>query len=196
MAFGPDGRLFTGGLDTVVLGWDVRPPRDEAKGTLADAWEALADADGKKGFQAQGRFLAEPGKGVEWIAARVAPVRHPDAARVKALIADLDSDDFATRERATADLKEHGPVTEAALREAVAKAPSAEARRRAEDLLREMANRVTPPRELRALRAVEVLEWIGTEEARARLLELTKGSPDARLTREAAAACKRLEGRK
>ena len=33
-------------------------------------------------------------------------------------------------------------------------------------------------------------------EARARLLELTKGAPDARLTREAAATCKRLEGRK
>jgi RNA polymerase sigma factor (sigma-70 family) len=27
LAFGPDGRLFTGGLDTVVLGWDARPPR-------------------------------------------------------------------------------------------------------------------------------------------------------------------------
>src|SRR5947208_17114699 len=26
LAFGPDGRLFTGGLDTLVLGWDVRPP--------------------------------------------------------------------------------------------------------------------------------------------------------------------------
>jgi hypothetical protein len=42
---------------------------------------------------------------------------------------------------------------------------------------------------------VEVLEWIATPEARARLLELGKGAPDARLTREAAAACKRLEGR-
>jgi RNA polymerase sigma factor (sigma-70 family) len=31
LAFGPDGRLFTGGLDTVVLGWDVWPPRDPAR---------------------------------------------------------------------------------------------------------------------------------------------------------------------
>ena len=30
LAFGPDGRLFTGGLDTVVLGWDVQPPRGTA----------------------------------------------------------------------------------------------------------------------------------------------------------------------
>src|SRR4029077_20019575 len=70
VAFGPDGRLFTGGLDTVVLGWDVRPPRDAAKGTLAEAWEALADTDAKAGFQAQGRFLAEPTKAVEWLPAR------------------------------------------------------------------------------------------------------------------------------
>jgi RNA polymerase sigma factor (sigma-70 family) len=35
VAFGPDGRLFTGGLDTVVLGWDVRPPRGPAQGSLA-----------------------------------------------------------------------------------------------------------------------------------------------------------------
>jgi HEAT repeat protein len=196
VAFGPDGRLFTGGLDTVVLRWDVRPPRDAVRGTLADAWEALTDADAKAAFQAQGRFLAEPAQAVEWLAARISPARPLDPSRVKALIADLDHNDFATRERATADLREHGPVAAAALREVVAKSSSPEARRRAEGLLREMDNGVTPPRELRALRAVEVLEWVATPEARARLLELTNGAPDARLTREAAAACKRLGVRK
>jgi WD40 repeat protein len=194
LAFGPDGRLFTGGLDTTVLGWDVRPPRDTAKGTLADAWESLVDADAKAGFQAQGRFLAEPARAVEWFAARISPVSPPDPARLKALVADLDKDDFATRERATAALKEHGAAAAAALREVVAKSNSAEARRRAEGLLRDLERRGIPPRELRALRAVEVLEWIATKEARAGLLELTKGDPDARLTREAAAACKRLTG--
>jgi RNA polymerase sigma factor (sigma-70 family) len=196
VAFGPDGRLFTGGLDTVVLGWDVRPPRGAAKGTLGDAWEALTDADGKAGFQAQGRFLAEPAKAVEWFSARLTPVERPDPSRVKALIADLDSDDFTTRERATAELKGHWPMTAAALREVAAKSPSAEARRRAEGLLGEMENGVIPPRELRALRAVEVLEWIATPEARARLIDLAKGAPEAPLTRAAAAACKRLEGKK
>jgi hypothetical protein len=196
LAFGPDGRLFTGGLDTVVLGWDVRPPRDAATGTLAAAWEALTEADGKVGFQAQGRFLAEPAKAVAWFAARISPARPPDPARVKILSADLDKNDFATRERATAELKEHGRVAAAALRAVVANSSSAEARRRAAALLREMENGATPPHELRALRAVEVLEWIATPEARAGLLELTKGAPDARLTREAEAAHKRLEGRK
>src|SRR5207244_2274904 len=92
LAFGPDGRLFTGGLDTVVLGWDVRPPRDSVKGSLADAWAALVHSEATTGFQAQGRFLAEPDKAVEWFAARVAPAVVPDPLRVKSLIADLDND--------------------------------------------------------------------------------------------------------
>jgi RNA polymerase sigma factor (sigma-70 family) len=196
VAFGPDGRLFTGGLDTIVLGWDVRPARDAVLGALADAWEVLGDADAKKGFPAQGRFLAEPGKAVEWLASRITPVERPDPSRVKAQIADLDNDEFATRERATAQLKEHWPMTAAALREAAAKSASAEARRRANDIIREMENGAVPSRELRALRAVELLEWVATKEARDLLRDLTKGAPEARVTREAAAACKRLEERK
>jgi hypothetical protein len=63
-------------------------------------------------------------------------------------------------------------------------------------LLKEMENGVIPQRELRALRAVEVLEWVASPEARAHLLQMTIGVPESRVTREAAAACKRLEGRK
>jgi RNA polymerase sigma factor (sigma-70 family) len=198
LAFGPRPfgcpRLFSGGLDTTVLAYDVRPPQGED--TLADAWQALADAGAKAGFRAQGRFLAEPARAVEWFKLRLKPAGRPDPSRVKALIADLDNDNFATRERATAELKDHWPAAAAAVREVVAKSPSAEARRRAEGLLREMEEGVTPRHELRAVRAVEVLEWVATPEARALLLTLAKGAPDARLTREAAAACKRLEGRK
>jgi RNA polymerase sigma factor (sigma-70 family) len=196
LAFGPDGRLFTGGLDTVVLGWDVRPPRGPDRGTVADAWAALADADAKAGFQAQGRFLAESGEAVKWFAARLSPAAVPDPSRVKALIADLNHANFATRARATAALKEHWPVTAAALRAVMAKASSDEARRRAEGIVREMEKGVAPPDVLRALRAAEVLEWIATKEARALLRELANGGPGARLTVEAAAACQRLEGRK
>jgi RNA polymerase sigma factor (sigma-70 family) len=195
LAFGPDGRLFTGGLDTVVLGWDVRPPGDAARGTLAQAWEALARPDAQAGFLAQGRFLAEPGKAVACLAARLTPAVRPDPSRVKALIADLGDDDFATRERATAALEEHWPATAAALREAVTKSSSAEARRRAERILREMGQGPTPG-QLRGLRAAEVLEWIATDEARTLLRELAKGAPEFGLTREAVAACRRLEGRK
>jgi WD40 repeat protein len=151
LAFGPNGRLYSGGLDTVVLGWDLRPPQNTAQGTLAGAWKTLAEADGTAGFQAQGRFLAEPAQAVEWFAARITPAPALDPARMKTLIADLDHANFATRERATANLREHRPVAAAALREVVAKASSAEARRRAEGLLREIENGITPPRQLQDL---------------------------------------------
>ncbi len=196
LAFGPDGRLFSGGRDTVIFGWDVRPSGVKIKGSLAEAWDALAGADAKGAFQAQGRFLAESDRAVEWLATRVSPAKPADPAHVKALIGDLDRDDFATRERAAAELRELGASAAAALREALTNSPSAEVRRRAEELLQNQENGVIPPGELRSLRAVEVLEWIATPEARARLVELAKGAPAARITREAAASCKRLEGTK
>jgi hypothetical protein len=133
---------------------------------------------------------------VAWFVARLTPAVAPDPARVKALIADLGNDDFDTRTRATTELTKLWPATEAALREFAAKAPALEARRRAEGIVREMDKAITPPDALRALRAAEVLEWSATKEGRTLLLELAKGAPDAQLTRDAAAACKRLEARK
>src|SRR5262249_8894547 len=128
-------------------------------------------------------------------AARLTPAARLDSSRVKTLIADLNSNNFATRTRATAELKEHWPATATALREVVAKAATLEARRRAEGIVQNMEKGVTPS-QLQALRAVEVLEWIATKEARACLHELTKGAPNAPLTGEAAAAYKRLARRK
>ncbi len=192
VAFGPDGRLFTGGLDTVVRAWDVRPPRTPHRGTLAEAWQALADPDAKTGFAAQGRFRAEPDQTVAWFAARLRPAVAPDPARVRADIADLGSEDYATRVRVAETLRALWPATEAVLRDSAAKATTVEARRRAEGMIRAMEQAITPPDALRALRAAEVLEWIATPQARALLRELARGDPHARLTRDSAAACRRL----
>jgi hypothetical protein len=48
------------------------------------------------------------------------------------------------------------------------------------------------PEDLRAARALEVLEHLGTADARALLRALAGGSPGARLTGEARAALQRL----
>ncbi len=193
LAFGPDGQLFSGGLDTLVLRREVRRPRVADRGSLENAWAALAQADGATGFHAQEQFLAEPSRSVEWFTTRVTPARPLDPARMRLLLATLSHDDYSRREQATAELKEFWPLAKAGLREVVDKSPSPEARRRAAAILEEMAERAMSPGELRALRAAEVLEWIGTPEARALLRKLTSGSPDAQLTRDASAACKRLE---
>jgi hypothetical protein len=81
---------------------------------------------------------------------------------------------------------------ESALRRAHAKPASLEARRRIEQLLDSLTTTVPSPDMLRQLRALAVLERIGSEPARALLRELASGTPDARLTREASATVARL----
>jgi hypothetical protein len=65
-----------------------------------------------------------------------APPGRASADHIARLVAQLDADDFAAREGASAALLRIGPPAEAALRKALAESPSAEVRRRARDLLR------------------------------------------------------------
>jgi hypothetical protein len=67
-------------------------------------------------------------------------------------------------------------------------------RRRATRLLEQIGREITPG-QLRSLRAVEVLERLGTPEARTALEDLARGTPEARQTREAKASLDRLAGR-
>ena len=71
-------------------------------------------------------------------------------------------------------------------------ARSPEAARRLDALLTQAANVEPSPALLRGLRAIAVLEQIGTPEAKQLLLNLAAGAPEARLTREAKAALGRL----
>jgi hypothetical protein len=113
-------------------------------------------------------------------------------AAVDKLIADLDDDSFPVREKATHELEQAGQAAKEALVKALAAKPAPEKRRRLEELL-ERLGRTGPTRELlRPLRAVELLERIGTPEARQVLEALGKGDAGARLTQEATAALRRL----
>jgi hypothetical protein len=118
-----------------------------------------------------------------------------DTDRVAKLIADLDADELEKRETATDELAKLGKAAEATLRAEQKKgaSASAEVRVRLGQLLDRLEKGELPPDERRALRAVEVLEMIGTQEARAALAGLAKGAADAVLTREAKAAMERLE---
>ena len=125
------------------------------------------------------------------------PVPKPDPVRVAALIRDLDSDDFETREKATRELALFGDVAAPALREA-AKSSSPETRRRANELLAPLESwryPLTKGEALRSVRAIEVLEHSGTAEARQLLKALASGAAEHHLTREAAAALRRLNRR-
>ena len=117
----------------------------------------------------------------------VTPVPKDQVLNTRISASDLD---VLKRAAALAGVSTSAFVTEAALREA-ATSPSLEVRRRAEGVIREMNLGVTP-RTLQALRAAEVLEWIGTRSARQVVEELSRGRADALLTREARATLARM----
>ena len=85
-----------------------------------------------------------------------------------------------------------GELAEGALRRLVESKPSVEAGRRAEELLDKLRGGRASGELLRSLRAVEVLEDVGTPQARHLLNTLAGGTPEARLTREAKASSRRL----
>jgi hypothetical protein len=112
------------------------------------------------------------------------------------LVADLGSKQFPRRDRAARELEKLGDRVETALQQALERGPSLEVRRRIEGLLARCAETAVPaPEQLRVLRALEVLERIGSAEARRILQTLAGGAAEARLTREAAASARRLAGR-
>jgi HEAT repeat protein len=122
------------------------------------------------------------------------PAEPASAEKVKRLIKELDSKEFQVREAASRRLAELGEQTEPLLEAALKAKPTLEQRRRIEQLLSAIPM-LQPPEQLRGLRAIEVLEHIGTPEAQDVLTTLGKGAPEARVTREAKASLERLAKR-
>jgi hypothetical protein len=90
-------------------------------------------------------------------------------------------------------LEDLGDLAEPALRQTLANKPTLEVRRRVQAILERLRGPVTRPEVLQALRAVAVLEDIGTPAASRLLEDLAKGAPEARQTREAQASLRRLD---
>jgi WD40 repeat protein len=199
--FSRDGRrLASAGHDATILVWDLTGrAAAETDGAvpladkdLARLWANLGDEQSAgRAYQAMRALLRFPEEAVGLLRKHLRPVPTADAARVARWLADLDSPDFAVREGATEELRRRGEAVEPALRKALDGRPAPEVRRRVKLLLEGLggANR------LRAARAVEVLERLGTAEARRLLETLAGGAPDARLTQEAKAALARLNAR-
>src|SRR5262249_51795773 len=114
------------------------------------------------------------------------PVSRTEGDRIARLIADLDGERFAVRQQAAAELAAFGDLARPALKKALTTATSLEQRRRLEGLLARPAS--LGPESLRDLRALEVLEYLATPEARQVLRGLADGAPEGWLTRQARAA--------
>ncbi len=141
LAFSPDGGLLaTWGRDTTILVWDVaalthrndlaRLPR----ASVADAWGRLG-GQADVAHTAVWQMTADPEQSVPFLAERLRPAIAPDRQKVTRWIAELDSDDYSTRERAAAELEKCAGVIRETLRASLRAAPSAEAKRRLKHLL-------------------------------------------------------------
>jgi hypothetical protein len=86
-----------------------------------------------------------------------------------------------------------GELAEPALRTGLEGKPSLEVRRRVEQLLKRLEEQLPTPERLRTLRAIAVLEKIGTAEACELLRSLAEGAAGAGPTREAKSALRRLD---
>jgi RNA polymerase sigma factor (sigma-70 family) len=197
-ALSPDGRLAaTAGADTTILVWDLtdsRPaPRELAREEMEGLWNRLNDTDDRRGYRAAAVLAAVPRQSVPFLGERLRPVVAADEvvkANVARLVADLDSDSFAEREKATASLKAIGPAAEPLIRKALETILAAETKRRLEDVHKSFAE--DSPESLRDVRAVRALERIRTPEARQLLEKLASGEAKAVMTREAKTALRRL----
>jgi hypothetical protein len=192
LTFAPGGQLLSGSLDTTVLAWDIRPPRVAASVPLESAWKDLATRESSESFKSAGRFPATPADAVKFFAENVKPAEGPDPTRIQRLLADLDSDQFDVRRQASAELEKIGEPAAPALHKALEGEPSSEARKRIEDVLKKTDNLAPQGELLRSLRAIEVLEMIGTAEAKAVLRDLARGATGASVTRAAKEALDRM----
>lgn len=201
MTFSRDGRrLASGSKDTTVLVWDltaglgIAPSKDFTAAQLDGFWRDLAGDDATKAYQSIWQLAGTPKQSLPFLQKRLRPVPVPDAKRISQLLADLDSEDFKVRTTAHEELEKLGETAAAALRATAEKTPSAEVGRRVKELLDKLktARRTPSPERVRVLRAVEVLEHIGTPEARQILKGLAEGSTGAQLTQEAKESLGRL----
>jgi RNA polymerase sigma factor (sigma-70 family) len=198
LTFTSDGkRLISGSADTTAFVWNVAPlvgksatPASELTAKELDAaWIALQSADAEKAFAAILTLAASPEKTLEMLRTRLQPVQL-DARKIDQLIVDLGSARFRTRKVAIEELELLAEAVEPALNRALAGKPSLEVRKRIEALLHRLFSGMSPEA-LRATRAVEVLERIGSSKARKLLQSLAGGFPDATLTRESRRAFER-----
>jgi RNA polymerase sigma factor (sigma-70 family) len=198
LAFSRDGRrLGSASRDSTVLVWDVTGQAGEltTDAAVEAAWKDLLADDARRAHQAVWALARTPARAVRLLQSCLRPVKPVSREHLERLIRDLDSDQFTAREKATAELQQLGEAAGPAIRQALEGKPGLEQRRRLEALLRKLEGAVAEGEALRSSRAVRVLEYAGTPEARRLLQALAGGAEGARLTREAKAALGRAVAR-
>jgi WD40 repeat protein len=202
LTFAPDGSRLAAGLrDGTFLvlkldktGADLLARLTLGAHELEARWADLISEDVGLAHRAIWKLATGPRESVPYLQRRLKPALGADAAVIHEWIADLDSDVYAIRHAATRNLTNAQEQAVVPMQRALKTNTSLEKRRRLEQILKVLAN--SPGADgLRVIRAITVLERIGSTEARAILETLAGGAPFARQTKEAQASLRRLRQR-
>jgi hypothetical protein len=201
IALSADGKtLASASADTTVLLWDLtraerpaRPLKALAQSERDERWQSLLDADAAKAFAAICDLSASSKETLALLKERVKPAPALDMKRIDELVTTLASDQFKAREQAKAELIKMDERIVPAIDRALADNLPLESKRRLEALRQELVGMVMQGDRLRNFRAVEILERIGTPEARQHLQSLADGVSGPSLTTSAEAALRRLQ---
>jgi DNA-binding beta-propeller fold protein YncE len=202
IALSPDGKkVATASADGRMRFWDLGKPADEQSnpGNLTDKdlgllYTDLVNPDPAKARRAFTTLLAGSKQSIPYLQQRVRAVAGLKIdPRVGKLIADLDAEEFEVRDKASEELAKVGESIVPALQQALAGDPSPEVKDRIHQLLKRFKDqsKLTPDL-MRVLEAVEVLEQVGTPEARQALEALARDSLQARIMQEVKAALERV----
>jgi hypothetical protein len=136
-------------------------------------WADLLAAEAHRAYRALAALASSEGSGA-FVARKLQPAAPKVRRRIERLVEQLDAEDFQARQRAHDELAKLGAAAEAALRRALAGKPSVEVRRRAAALLKPLE---APAERVARGRVLELLERLGTPEARKLLQQLAEGAP-------------------
>lgn len=193
--FHPDGkRALTVQANQTVLVWDLRPDEiPAAKDDPERVWTDLASRGGITAYRAIWSLIDDPAAAVDMLKRKVSPAPPPlNGDAVLMLIAKLNDDDFATRERVSKQLVAEGRDILPLLQERWKNSQLPEQRRRLEEIMGHITSGPSTPEEWRILRAVQALEMGGSAEGRKLLQEWTTGRKGALLTEQARDAVARM----
>jgi RNA polymerase sigma factor (sigma-70 family) len=191
LAFSSDGRfLATGSTDCTVLvrrlpGQQSAPSPVPTAAQLRALWQDLAGRDAERAYRAVWALVASPKQSVPFIQKHLRPATRADVERIERLAARMNDKTYAVRRKAVAELKALGIMAEPVLRRVLSRMDSPASRRRVEALLALLPQQPIPPEWLQTVRALEVLEKVGTAEAQTLLRSLASGASGALLTEEA-----------
>lgn len=177
-----------------VAGINVKP-RELKPQEVEDCWVVLGNQDFLKSGKAVAMLAGDPKQTVAFVkdklkpAGAAAPV---DAKKIEDLIKQLDSDSFEEREKAEVELKSLGASAMKPMQATLDAKPSPEVRKRLENLLSVFTVDISSA-DRQKLRAIGLLEKIGTPEALEVLQAVSKGTGEAVMTEAAKKALQRME---